>query len=230
MCAAPGGKATHIAQLMNDEGKVICLDPSANRQVQLDENAEKLKLNCTESFVFDATLALDDGDDSGSRESGTCNNQQGNSALAPPFRPETMDRILVDTLCSSLGQRPAPKPGGRNQIESLPVVQRNILRNAVKLLKKGGVLVYSTCTLEEAENEMQVRWLLEKFPFMKLDPQKFDPRKFCHRHSNSDCLKEQEPVESDRDLYAWSNAYDDVDLNCDQDNIGFFIAKFRKML
>ncbi|XP_033367597.1 tRNA (cytosine(72)-C(5))-methyltransferase NSUN6 isoform X5 [Parus major] len=93
MCAAPGGKTTHLATLMHDQGEVIAMDKIANKVKKIKQNAELLQLNCIKAFCFDGIKALSVE----KREA----KQEG-----PPFLPESFDRILLDAPCSGMGQRP----------------------------------------------------------------------------------------------------------------------------
>ncbi|XP_060048232.1 tRNA (cytosine(72)-C(5))-methyltransferase NSUN6 isoform X3 [Erinaceus europaeus] len=92
MCAAPGGKTTHIAALIDDQGEVIALDKIPNKVEKIKQNASLLGLNSIRAFCFDGTkaLKLDTTDTEGE----------------PPFLPESFDRILLDAPCSGMGQRP----------------------------------------------------------------------------------------------------------------------------
>ncbi|XP_064224460.1 tRNA (cytosine(72)-C(5))-methyltransferase NSUN6 isoform X2 [Aotus nancymaae] len=160
LCAAPGGKTTHIAALMHDQGEVIALDKIFNKVEKIKQNALLLGLNSIRAFCFDGTKAvkLDMVDTEGE----------------PPFLPETFDRILLDAPCSGMGQRPNMAcTWSLKEVASYQPLQRKLFTAAVQLLKPGGVLVYSTCTITLAENEEQVAWALTKFPCLQLQPQVF---------------------------------------------------------
>uniref|UniRef100_A0A8D2IM91 NOP2/Sun RNA methyltransferase 6 n=1 Tax=Varanus komodoensis TaxID=61221 RepID=A0A8D2IM91_VARKO len=159
MCAAPGGKTTHLATLMGDEGEVIAMDKIADKVKKIQQNAALLKLNCIKAFCYDGTKALADSE----RETG----QEG-----PPFLPESFDRILLDAPCSGMGQRPnMAYSWSLKEVTSYQPLQRKLFRVAVQLLKPGGILVYSTCTVTLSENEEQVAWALETFPCLQLQLQ-----------------------------------------------------------
>ncbi|KRZ92902.1 putative methyltransferase NSUN6 [Trichinella sp. T8] len=173
LCAAPGGKTTHIATLTKDQARVVAVDDCSKRLQELKENAKKLNLKSIEPNLADA------------------------------------------------------------------------VKLAVRLLKPGGTLVYSTCTLNKDENEGIVLWALEEFPELHLteqDPhmgkrgdaayglemvQKFDPTDFCTRHVNNggslkiNCLNDLNAETVDH----WDRP---STLSVDSDTIGFFIAKFFK--
>ncbi|MCP3739044.1 16S rRNA (cytosine(967)-C(5))-methyltransferase RsmB [Rossellomorea sp. BNER] len=143
-CAAPGGKTTHIAELMNGNGQVHALDLHPHKVKLIKQNAERLKLS---NIV---TQAID------SRKAGDI------------FEESYFDRILVDAPCSGLGvlrRKPdikySKKPGDLNQLQR---IQLEILDSVAPLLKKDGLLVYSTCTVDKNENEGTTTKFLEDHP------------------------------------------------------------------
>lgn len=154
MCAAPGNKTTHIADLMNDRGRIIALDKSPARVRLLESNINEHGATCVQCYAFDGTKAvrIDDG----------INEEK--SINGPPFNEETFDRILLDAPCSGLGNRPilATTISCKEQ-RSYPNIQRKLFIAAIRLLKVGGVLVYSTCTIFPSENEEIVAWALQKY-------------------------------------------------------------------
>ena len=88
----------------------------------------------------------------------------------PPFEAKSFDRILLDPPCSAMGQRPLLRWGKSiSEVESHADYQRQFLHTASKLLKEGGEMVYSTCTLTPQENEENVAWALETLPLRLLD-------------------------------------------------------------
>ncbi|VDP14681.1 unnamed protein product [Soboliphyme baturini] len=161
MCAAPGGKSTHLAILMKDQGRVVCIDDRKIRLREVLQNASALSLRSIEAYKMDAVNLVNEPE----------KRRKAVPTNSPPFLPETFDRILLDVPCSGLGQRPLLFEQNPNQIRSLPVIQRKLLKSAYRLLKKEGTLVYSTCTLREEENEHMVSWALENFADLKLSRQ-----------------------------------------------------------
>jgi 16S rRNA (cytosine967-C5)-methyltransferase len=128
-CAAPGGKATHLAELMRDEGRVVALESDKKRVARINENSGRLGLSIVRPVTGDATT----------------------------YREGTYDGILVDAPCSGLGVL-RRHPDGRwtkteESLKERAELQKKILKNCAKLLKPGGVLVYATCTTEPEENE-----------------------------------------------------------------------------
>lgn len=88
------------------------------------------------------------------------------------FFPESFDRILLDPPCSALGLRPKLRieQTTLRSLEQHALYQRLFVREAVALLKLGGILTYSTCTINSSENERMVRHILDEYPFMTLLP------------------------------------------------------------
>ena len=141
LCAAPGGKTTHIAELLNNTGKVLAFDLHENKLSLITENVERLGLNNVTVDVMDATKL--------------------NSKLIA-----SADSVLIDVPCSGIGiirKKPEIKWNKtRNSLKELVPVQREIMDNAWHYLKSGGTLVYSTCTLNKEENEDNINWFLDK--------------------------------------------------------------------
>uniref|UniRef100_A0A8C4RPR4 NOP2/Sun RNA methyltransferase 6 n=2 Tax=Erpetoichthys calabaricus TaxID=27687 RepID=A0A8C4RPR4_ERPCA len=225
MCAAPGGKTTHIATLMHDQGEVIAMDKIASKVAKVRQKAEILKLQCIKAFCFDGTKAV-------SRD------HTASITDEPPFPPESFDKILLDAPCSGLGQRPSMAClWTLREVTSYQPLQRKLFSVAVELLRPGGTLVYSTCTVTLAENEEQVAWALRTFPHLRLQPQ--DPHlgaggmpgaglseehlKLLQRFSPMCCATETNSITGDAILTS-----DLVNL-ANKDTIGFFIAKFKKL-
>jgi 16S rRNA (cytosine967-C5)-methyltransferase len=138
LCAAPGGKTTHLAALMRDEGRVVAVERHPGRARALARTTERMGATCVEVVNRDAQ--------------------------EPP--EGRFDRVLVDPPCSDLGTL-AARPDVRWRKEpgtpaELAAVQARILDAAADALEPGGVLVYSTCTISPAENERLVGAFLER--------------------------------------------------------------------
>ena len=144
LCAAPGGKATFIAELLRDKGRVLAVDKNWEKIRLLRENCRRLGINSVNYFCGDATN----------------------------FQVRPVNRVLVDAPCSGLGVLGRnPDSRWRKQKEDLLRLQKlqlEILFNAANLVKKGGVLVYSTCTLTREENDLVIEKFLEKRRDFKL--------------------------------------------------------------
>lgn len=154
MCAAPGGKSFTMAETMENQGRLLSCDIYEHKIELMEEGAERLGIGIMECSVKDGAEAEEER--------------------------ELFDRVLVDAPCSGLGlMRKKPdirlKKDG-NEIDSLTGIQRKILENAAGHVKKGGVLVYSTCTLCRKENEKNLEWFLQNHPdFTAEDITKFLP-------------------------------------------------------
>ncbi|MBI4780495.1 MAG: 16S rRNA (cytosine(967)-C(5))-methyltransferase [Oscillatoriophycideae cyanobacterium NC_groundwater_1537_Pr4_S-0.65um_50_18] len=139
-CAAPGGKTTHLAELMQDRGIVWGCDRHASRLRKLHENSSRLQLQSIQTQVGD------------SREMSQFIGQA--------------DRVLVDAPCSGLGTLHRHADARWRQtpetVRELSQLQRELLTQAATWVKPGGVLVYATCTLHPAENEAIVQTFLER--------------------------------------------------------------------
>ncbi|XP_047377000.1 tRNA (cytosine(72)-C(5))-methyltransferase NSUN6 isoform X1 [Sciurus carolinensis] len=225
LCAAPGGKTTHIAALMHDQGEVIALDKIPNKIEKIKQNALLLGLNSIKAYCFDGTKAL---------KFDMIKDTEG----APPFLPESFDRILLDAPCSGMGQRPNMAcTWTLKEVTSYQPLQRKLFSVAVQLLKPGGVLVYSTCTITLAENEEQVAWALATYPCLQLQSQKpqiggegmvgaglsFEQLKQLQRFDPSVVPLQDTDIDSLRDARI-----EDMIWLANKDCIGFFIAKFQK--
>lgn len=131
-CAAPGGKATHLAQLMNDRGELLAMDVSGVKLPLIQESAHRLGISIIRTRRADLL----------------------NSAAFPV---DSFDRILLDAPCSGLGViRRNPEAKWRLRPEDLTRLaetQRRMLVSAVRMLKPGGRLIYSTCSTSREENE-----------------------------------------------------------------------------
>lgn len=130
MCAAPGGKTTHIAELMQNKGQIKAFDIYDHKVELIKKNAKRLGITIIDvskkdASVFDETLY------------------------------DSADRVLCDVPCSGMGilRRKPDIKWNRKEEDSFYDIQKAILENASKYLKKGGVLVYSTCSIEKDENE-----------------------------------------------------------------------------
>ena len=139
-CAAPGGKTTHIAQRMENRGRILAFDIYEEKIRRIERNAKRLGISIIEAHLSDAC------------EIGAVYAGQA-------------DRVLVDAPCSGLGVL-RRKPDARwkksaRDAKTLPSLQHAILESAAQTVKKGGVLVYSTCTMEECENAAVVNAFLE---------------------------------------------------------------------
>jgi 16S rRNA C967 or C1407 C5-methylase (RsmB/RsmF family) len=146
-CAAPGGKSTHIAQLVDNSCELIAVDRSERRMGHLISQANRLGVTCITPFI-------------------------GRAKDFVAQHPQTQaDRVLVDPPCTALGVRPKLYDETTlARINSTASYQRMILESAVSALRPGGILVYSTCTLTIEENEVNIQHLVDTQGFT-LEPQ-----------------------------------------------------------
>lgn len=139
-CAAPGGKSTHIAEKMKNKGKIVSFDIYENKISLIKENAARLGIDIIHPMVNDSRILM-------------------------PDLIDKADRVLVDAPCSGLGilrRKPDIKYfRSIDDISSLAKIGYEILENASKYLKKDGILVYSTCTIEKEENDDVVNKFLQ---------------------------------------------------------------------
>ncbi|WP_128894307.1 16S rRNA (cytosine(967)-C(5))-methyltransferase RsmB [Longirhabdus pacifica] len=142
MCAAPGGKATHIAEKMQGKGTVYANDIHPHKQQLMDQQAARLGLHHMKTKISDA------------------------ANLSEKWNEPTFDVVLLDAPCSGLGvmrRKPEMKwTKSEKEIAALPAIQLELLREAAKLVKSGGDIVYSTCTMIREENEKVIAQFLEE--------------------------------------------------------------------
>lgn len=152
MCAAPGIKTTHLAELMGNEGQIDAIDIHEHKIKLIEENAWRLGLDIINAKHYDATQ------------------------LSDYIPDETYDMILCDAPCTGLGVIKR-KPEIKYQdiaisMDQIMKTQAQLLEQAYPLLKAGGKLVYSTCTVNKKENEKQVQRFLAKYEDLELISEK----------------------------------------------------------
>ena len=138
ICAAPGGKTTHIAQLMKNKGEVIACDVHKHKIKLIEENKKRMGLEIIKPRLMDATK------------------------LNPDFI-EQFDKVLADVPCSGYGiikRKPDIKWKNEN-LDDILKIAKEILTNASKYVKIGGELVFSTCTINREENEDRLKQFLK---------------------------------------------------------------------
>jgi 16S rRNA (cytosine967-C5)-methyltransferase len=147
-CAAPGGKTTHIAEMMGDTGKIWACDRTESRLRKLQQNTQRLNLKSIEICVGDSRNL----------------SQFKNSA----------HKVLLDVPCSGLGTLHRHADARFRQtpqnIEELSILQAELLLHTSTFVKDSGSLVYSTCTLHPAENEGVIKSFLESHPNWEIEP------------------------------------------------------------
>ena len=149
LCAAPGGKSSHLASLMNNEGLLVSNEINRKRALILAENMERI----------------------GARNVIVTNEDP--TGLLKTFE-QFFDKIVVDAPCSGEGMfrkdHAATKYWHKDYPNECAARQKLILADAMKMLKQGGTLVYSTCTFAPEEDEQIITWLLNEYPYLELVP------------------------------------------------------------
>jgi 16S rRNA (cytosine967-C5)-methyltransferase len=220
ICAAPGGKTSYIAALMNNKGKIVAGELHQHRIKLLQSNFERLNVNIAQSVLMDATVFVAEFENK-------------------------FDKILCDVPCSGLGIiRKKPEIKWRRKMEdvlSISDIQYKILENASKYLKPGGTLVYSTCTLLKEENENVIERLLKEYP------QNYQPVPIagclpegivCKRKDDHTCednnFQNVASIESvgvsKINIFSPSNGYHVTLYPNIYDIDGFFISKIKKIM
>ncbi|KAL8454978.1 hypothetical protein Emag_001181 [Eimeria magna] len=195
LCAAPGHKTSHLAALMQNEGIVVAIDRSKRRVQEMQATLDKLGATMVECVHGDSA-----------KDKWQC-------SLGPASELHgRFDRVLADVTCTGLGLRPRLvfDDVDIHTVKEAALYQREFLKRGCELLRSGGVLVYSTCSISWDENEGNVQWALENLP-LKLEP----AEPFWHQ---------QRPgVQTSQDACK-------VQRFCPcGETIGFFIAKLKKM-
>lgn len=183
-CAAPGGKTSHIAETMKDDGTIVACDLHSHKARLIEEQAHRLQLHSIETVIQDAR------------------------SLGQLYAESSFDRILLDAPCTGLGvirRKPELKwTKSEEDVQAIADIQGDLLEAVSPLLKPGGLLVYSTCTIGRTENEEQVE-------------------KFLLNHSDFSV----EPPGHERFGDAAANGMLQI-FPYQYDSDGFFIARLRK--
>lgn len=186
VCAAPGGKSLHVAELLHSTGQVFSRDISEYKVNLIRENVNRLGIKNISLYVQDA-LMLD--------------KDSINKA----------DIVIADLPCSGLGvfgKKPDIKYNmTKEKITDLVSIQREILAVVHQYVKMGGCLIYSTCTVNREENEENIRWFTENYPFNLENLEDFLPNKLWNETTKKGYIQLVPGV---------------------HDTDGFFIAKLRR--
>lgn len=194
LCAAPGHKTAHIASLMRNQGLLLAIDRSKRRLQEMEALLERLGASMVECIHGDSAKG------------------RWKCSLGGPAELQgTFDRVLADVTCTGLGLRPRIVFDNvdATAVAEASKYQREFIARACELLKPGGVLVYSTCSISWEENEGNVLWAVDQLP-LELEPAKpfYVP--------NSPSLRDPQN--------KWM-----LQRFCPSgETIGFFIAKLRK--
>lgn len=192
MCASPGSKTSQMAAMMENKGLIIANDNAIDRLKPLTLNLQRCGVSNTAFTRMEGRW----------------------------FKDLEFDRILVDAPCSGIGTiRKSFKTiemWNPNFSRKMFGIQKQLVSTAVPMVKSGGALVYSTCTLEPDEDEGVVDFILEKYPEMKLDKIELDIK---HGKTVEEFDGKSYSKEVSKCLRIWPQ---------DNDTEGFFIAKFKK--
>ncbi|MBE5880427.1 MAG: 16S rRNA (cytosine(967)-C(5))-methyltransferase RsmB [Lachnospiraceae bacterium] len=164
VCASPGGKTLHAADKLQGTGQIYSFDLTPKKVDWIIENAERLGYDTITAKVLDATKYEE-------------------------AYKETADVLLADVPCSGMGVIARKQDISHNlseeKLESLVSLQREIVANVSRYVKKGGTLVYSTCTLNKKENDENVAWITEELGFHRVSLKEKIPQEF-HPYLNDD--------------------------------------------
>lgn len=168
VCGAPGGKSMDIADRLAGTGQVISRDVSKEKLEKISENLERMGFSNVALEQWDGTV--------------------------PDARMfGRADYVICDVPCSGMGVMGRKKDIKyhltRQQLDALVTLQRSILGNAWKYLKPGGVMIFSTCTLNPKENEENFKWLTETFPLVPENLDSFLPKTLWDAHTKEGYLK-----------------------------------------
>lgn len=157
VCGAPGGKSIHAAVLMNGTGSVTARDISESKVFKMRENIARMKLSNVYAGAGDALEFV-------------------------PEDEERYDVVFCDLPCSGLGiigrKADIKYNMTREQQEELVVLQRDILKTVYRYVKKGGRLVYSTCTINKKENEENARWIRDELSLKPINLENILPKEY----------------------------------------------------
>lgn len=184
MCSSPGGKTTHISQIMNNTGNITACDVYQNRLKLVEDNAKRLGITNIKTIESDGTVLNNDFIDK-------------------------FNRVLVDAPCSGIGviRRKVDIKYQRQEkdLGNLSNIQLSILTNASKYVKIGGIIVYSTCTILEDENEKVIE-------------------RFLKQNTNFELIDISDKIDNNQSTGKFIKTLPHIN-NVD----GFFIAKLKKM-
>jgi len=159
-CSAPGGKTTYMAEIMKNEGEIEAWDIYEHRTSLINQNAKRLGINIIHTDVQDATIYKEE-------------------------YFEKFDKILLDVPCLGIGvlkRKPDIKwQKNKEDMQEIIKLQKNILDVCSKYLKKGGEIVYSTCSILKEENDDIIDKFLEKNTNFKIEKYDFDDKNYFEK-------------------------------------------------
>lgn len=204
VCASPGGKTLYLSELVGEYGRVFARDLTESKVERIEENIERMQADNVEVKVWDATVPDEE--------------------ILSVTEEERYDLVLADLPCSGLGVlgKKSDIKGRirREDLTELKELQKQILSVVADYVRPGGILIYSTCTVNEGENTENAEEFLASHP----DFQKFDIRK----HLPKPLLLDEETIKKEYERYPSNsdNAIQIIQGLYPMD--GFFIAGFQK--
>lgn len=186
VCSSPGGKAFHAVDCLKGKGIVSARDVSEKKIAKIRENAERLGVGNIRIKIWDAAVPDEEW-------------------------YEKADVVIADVPCSGIGvigRKPEIKYEAMKHADSLRKLQREIVTGAEKMLKPGGTLIYSTCTINPAENEKNAEWIVKELPFKAVSIDEFLPEGLRNKMTKAGMLQILPGV---------------------HEGDGFFVARFQKV-
>lgn len=171
MCCAPGGKTSHLAALMKNQGRIDAYDLYEHKISLVEEQMQRLGVDIVHVQAYDSTQ------------------------LTKLYAGAPFDKILLDAPCSGLGvlaRKPEIKYHDSSSMDEIIQIQQKLLENAYSLLKNGGKIVYSTCTINKKENNKQIETFIKKHLDMKIIEEKTILPYQYHSDGFYMCLLEKE--------------------------------------
>ena len=191
-CSSPGGKITYLAEMMENEGKIEAWDIHEHRTKLVKNTAKRLGITNIETKVNDATIYNEN-------------------------YKEKFDKVLLDVPCMGIGvlkRKPDIKwQKNKEDIKEITKIQKQILENCSQYLKKGGELVYSTCSILKEENENVIKEFIQKH------------KNFCIENIN---IKENDKIQNKEFFEKYKNNNDYLQVYQNDKTDGFFICKLKK--
>ena len=229
MCSAPGGKTSHLASLVRNEAVIVACDMSKKKVASEKDLFLRMGATCVTPLALDATKCCHEND--------TPNQEakdvqrilrdapvgKGGLKQIKKFYPESFDKILLDPPCSALGLRPKlfVAQNSLKELQKHAEYQRKFVNQAVRLLKVGGYMTYSTCTINADENEGTVSHILKEYPSMELLPIDL-PLPWREKNLGLPGLDGFGLSDKERDCVCR------FDPSSTGDTMGFFVALFQK--
>lgn len=187
VCSSPGGKTFHAVDRLKGKGFVSARDVSEKKIIKIRENAERLGVENIGIKIWDAAVPDEEW-------------------------YEKADVVIADVPCSGIGvigRKPEIKYEAMKHAASLRKLQREIVAGAEKMLKPGGTLIYSTCTVNPAENEENAEWIVEKLPFKAVGIDEYLPEGLRNKMTKAGMLQILPGI---------------------HEGDGFFVARFEKVV